>query len=114
MEPIDAARFGELVDDALDGIPDALWERLDNVAVVVEDANAEEADLLGLYEGVPLTERYDYSGFLPDHIAIYRLPLCEMCHDEAELIEQIRITVVHEIAHHVGIEEAQLHELGWG
>ena len=114
MEPLDEDRFGELVDDALDGIPDALWERLDNVAVVVEDANAEEPDLLGLYEGVPLTERYDYAGVLPDRIAIYRLPLCAMCVDEAEMVEEIRITVVHEIAHHVGINDEQLHQLGWG
>lgn len=114
MKPIDEERFGRLVDDALDGIPEALWQRLDNVAVVVEDANPEEPGLLGLYEGVPLTERYDYSGFLPDRIAIYRLPLCDLCLDEDELVEEIRITVVHEIAHHVGIDEEQLHRLGWG
>ena len=114
MEPVDAERFGELVDDALDGIPDDLWDRLDNVAVVIEDANPDEPDLLGLYEGVPLTERWDYAGFLPDRIAIYRLPLCAHCQDEAELVREIRITVVHEIAHHVGIDEEQLHRLGWG
>lgn len=114
MQPLPEERFTALVEQALDELPDALWDRLDNVAVVVEDAHPEEADLLGLYEGIPQTERWEYAGELPDKISVYRLPLCGMCGDEAELVEQVKITVVHEIAHHLGIDEDALHELGWG
>lgn len=114
MQPIPEERFEELVGEALDGIPDELWDRFENVAVVVEDENTEEPDLLGLYEGFPLTDRMDYAGVLPDKVSIYRLPLCDMCEDEAELVEEIRITVVHELAHHMGIDDDHLHELGWG
>lgn len=113
MGPIDEDRFAELVNRALDDVPDELWERLENVAVVVEDANADEPDLLGLYEGIPLTERWDYAGVLPDRIAIYRLPLCAVSADEEELVEQVAITVIHELAHHMGIDDDALHRLGW-
>jgi predicted Zn-dependent protease with MMP-like domain len=114
MDPIPLTRFEQLVDAALDEVPDELWARFDNVAVVVEDAHPEEPDLLGLYEGIPLTERWDYAGALPDRISIYRLALCDMCADEDELVEEIAITVVHELAHHVGIDDDQLHAWGWG
>ena len=114
MQPLTEDRFAELVGAALDELPDPLWAQLDNVAVVVEDRNADEPDLLGLYEGVPQTERWGYAGVLPDKISVYRLALCEMVADERELIEEIKITVVHEIAHHLGIDEDALHELGWG
>ncbi|HVL99239.1 MAG TPA: metallopeptidase family protein [Egibacteraceae bacterium] len=113
MELISEERFSELVDAALDSVPDALWEQFNNVAVVVEDRNDAEPDLLGIYEGVPLTERGDYAGVLPDRIAIYRMPLCAMCRDEEELVEEVRITVVHELAHHMGIDDDALHDLGW-
>ena len=112
MEPIPEERFSELVGRALDGVPDELWERFDNVAVVVEDENPDDPDLLGLYEGVPLTDRWDYAAVLPDRIAIYRLALCDICVDEAELVEEIRITVVHELAHHVGFDEMGVQGLG--
>ena len=114
MEPISEDRFTALVEQALDELPDALWDRLDNVAVLVEDANADEPELLGLYEGVPQTERWDYGGVLPDKISVYRLPLCAMAVDEADLVDEVKITVVHEIAHHLGIDEDALHDLGWG
>lgn len=114
MKPLDEERFAALVDQALDELPDRFWARLDNVAVVVEDVNAEDPSLLGLYEGIPQTDRWEYSGVLPDKITVYRLALCEMCGDETELVEQVKITVVHEVAHHLGIEEDALHELGWG
>jgi predicted Zn-dependent protease with MMP-like domain len=114
MDAVDEQHFGELVGRALDELPTPLWERLENVAVVVEDVNPDEPDLLGLYEGIPQTERWDYGGALPDKISVYRLPLCDMCADERELIEEVKITVVHELAHHLGIEEDALHELGWG
>ncbi|QBI18973.1 metallopeptidase family protein [Egibacter rhizosphaerae] len=114
MEPIPQERFGYLVDDALDLIPEELAARFENVAVVVEDEHPEEPELLGLYEGVPMTERDSYGGVLPDRIAIYRLPLCDLVDDEDELVEEIRITVIHELAHHVGIDDEELHQLGWG
>jgi predicted Zn-dependent protease with MMP-like domain len=113
MDVVPEARFEELVGRALDSVPDELWSQFDNVAVVVEDEHPEEPDLLGIYEGIPLTEREDYGGVLPDRIAIFRLPLCEMCDDEDDLVEEVRVTVVHELAHHMGIDDEQLHELGW-
>ena len=113
MEPIEEERFADLVDDALDGIPAELWDRFDNVVVVVEDQDPDEPDLLGVYEGIPLPERHDYGGVLPDRIVIFRLPICAMVRDEAELVEEVRVTVVHELAHHVGIDDDELHALGW-
>lgn len=113
MELIPEERFSELVDQALDSLPDELWEQFDNVAVVVEDRHPSEPDLLGIYEGIPLTDRIDYAMVLPDRIAIFRIPLCEMCLDEEELVEEVRVTVVHELAHHMGIDDDALHDLGW-
>jgi predicted Zn-dependent protease with MMP-like domain len=113
VDPIPPRRFEALVADALDTIPGDLAGLLDNVVVVVED-RGEEPDLLGLYEGTPLTEREDYGGLaLPDRIALYRLPICEMCADEAEVVEEVMVTVVHELAHHFGIDDDRLEELGW-
>jgi predicted Zn-dependent protease with MMP-like domain len=105
--------FEELVADALDALPPELAARFSNVVVVVEDENAEEPDLLGLYDGVALTEREHYSGALPDRISLYRIPLCLMAEDLDHLVEEITITVVHEFAHHVGIDDDRLHDLGW-
>ncbi len=106
--------FGELVADALDEVPDGLAELVDNVVVVVEDRHPTE-DLLGLYEGVPLTERDDYGGLvLPDPITIYRLAICAMCASRDEVVDQVRVTVVHEVAHHFGIDDDALDDLGWG
>ena len=106
--------FENLVADALDALPDDLVDLLDNVVVMVDDEHPDE-DLLGLYEGVPRTEREDYGGFgLPDRITLYRLPLCDMCDDMEMLIDEVMVTVVHELAHHLGIDDDQLHELGWG
>lgn len=114
MQVIDEAEFDELVADALDEIPDALAELIDNVVVVVEDRHETE-DLLGLYEGLPLTERDDYGGLaMPDRITIYRLPICEMCTTRDEIVEEVLVTVVHELAHHFGIDDDELHRLGWG
>lgn len=114
MEAIDAERFQRYVDDALDLVPDELWDAFDNVVVVVEDADTEEPDLLGVYEGVPLTEREDYGGILPDRIVIFRLALCDFVADESQLVDEIRVTVLHELAHHMGIDDDRLHELGYG
>ena len=112
---VDEARFASLVDDALDSVPDALFAAMDNVVVLIADRHPEEADLLGLYEGVALTERdTTYSGFLPDTITIYREALTDFCSSEEQLVHEVAVTVIHEIAHHFGIEERTLHELGWG
>lgn len=113
MLPVDEDRFAALVEQALDELPEPLAAQLDNVAIVIEDVHPDDEELLGLYEGVPQTERYDYVGVLPDTISIYRLPLCAMCADEAELIDEVKITVVHEVAHHLGIDDEALHDLGW-
>ena len=115
--------FYELVERALEGLPPELAGLLDNVAIVVDDwpdlssplvADGEADTLYGLYEGVPLTERGSgYYGILPDKITIFRGPL-ERDFWQEELEEQIRITVVHEVAHHFGFDEDRLEELGWG
>jgi len=109
------ARFEELVSDALDEVPPDLTRLMDNVVVLVEDRNPEEPSLLGLYEGIALTERgWDYGGELPDRIFIYRRALLDVCDSEQEVVDEVAITVVHEIAHHFGIDEERLHGLGWG
>jgi predicted Zn-dependent protease with MMP-like domain len=107
-------RFEELVAEALDRLPEGLARAMNNVAVFVEDRHRFDPALLGLYEGIPLTERDDYGGLVvPDSITLFRLAICDTCSDEAEVREEIWITVVHEIAHHFGIDEARLDELGW-
>ena len=113
MEP---ERFDLLVDQALDGIPEELARLVQNVVVLVEDEPPEDEpdDLLGLYDGVALTDRDStLSVQLPDRIFIFRGPLLDFCDTEAQLVEEVRITVVHEIAHHFGIDDRRLHELGY-
>lgn len=117
MQPLPQDHFEELVGDALDGVPPELMKLLDNVAFFVEvEPPADDAELLGIYEGTPLTERDSgwESGSLPDRIILYSGPLSRMCVDEDELREEIAVTVVHEIAHHFGIDDDTLHDLGWG
>ncbi|WP_240917902.1 metallopeptidase family protein [Phycicoccus sp. HDW14] len=117
MQPLSTERFDAIVRDALDEVPEELTAMLDNVVFLVEDEPPPgDPDLLGVYEGVPLTERADAwsSGSLPDRIILFRGPLTRMCEDLEELTEEIAVTVVHEIAHHFGIDDAALHELGWG
>jgi predicted Zn-dependent protease with MMP-like domain len=101
---------------ALDELPAELRQAMSNVEIVVEDENPDDPDLFGLYTGIPLTERDSgYAGVLPDKIEIYRIPLEEeFGHDPALLEEEIRITVVHELAHHFGIDDDRLDDLGWG
>lgn len=114
MFDVPAARFEELVAEALDRIPDELGAHMENVAVVVEEA-AEDRDLFGLYEGVPLTSRgpESYAWVMPDRITIYRRTICSVCSSEGEVVAQVRKTVVHEVAHHFGIDDRRLEELGW-
>jgi predicted Zn-dependent protease with MMP-like domain len=108
-------RFEALVDAALDEIPAEITALVNNVVVLVEDeAPADDPDLLGLYDGVALTEREaNFSAELPDRIFVYRNNLLDMCETEEELADEVRITVVHEIAHHFGIDHDVLHELGY-
>jgi predicted Zn-dependent protease with MMP-like domain len=105
--------FEDHVRAALDELPPHLAAALENVAVVVEDENPDDPDLLGLYHGVPLTERGDVAGLPPDTISIYRLPLEESFPDPADLQEEIRVTVLHELAHYFGLDEDRLAELGY-
>jgi predicted Zn-dependent protease with MMP-like domain len=106
--------FESLVRNALDALPEAFRTRLENVEIVIEDA-PENEHLLGHYHGVPLTHRgSSYSGYLPDKITIYRRPLERRARTPEELAEQVRVTVWHEIAHHFGISDERLRELGWG
>ena len=98
---------------ALDELPPGLAGALRNVVVVVEDENPEDPDLFGLYQGVPLPERGDDTGLLPDKISIYRIPLEDCFSDPDELREEIRITVLHELAHYFGLDEDRLTELGY-
>jgi predicted Zn-dependent protease with MMP-like domain len=102
-----------MVADALATLPPHLAALLRNVAVVVDHYGAD-ADLLGLYEGVPLTERLsDYSAVLPDRITLFRRAICARCDTEDEVVAEVRTTVVHEVGHHFGIDDDRLHELGW-
>jgi predicted Zn-dependent protease with MMP-like domain len=105
--------FEDHVRAALDELPPNIAEALQNVAVVVEDENPEDPDLLGLYHGVPLPERGDMAGSLPDTISIYRIPLEESFPDPGELREEIRITVLHELGHYFGLDEDRLADLGY-
>jgi len=111
MVEVPRYRFERLVADALDELPDELAAVLDNVVVQVEDRNADDPDLLGLYDGVPHTERTGVEG--PDVVSIYRLALCEACDSEEELDEEVYVTVIHELAHAAGIDDDRLHDLGW-
>jgi predicted Zn-dependent protease with MMP-like domain len=113
---IPASEFDDLVSQALDEVPPELAALMDNVAVFVEDESQPGGpELLGLYEGIPLTERDSmYAGVLPDRILIFRGPILRSCETAEEVVEEVRITVVHEIAHHFGIDDDRLHELGYG
>ena len=106
-------RFDDVVRSALDELPPTLAAGLRNVAVVVEDENAEDPDLYGLFEGVPLTEGGPGPGDLPNRIAIYRLPLEADFRDEAQLRDEIRVTVLHELGHYFGLDEGRLENLGY-
>jgi predicted Zn-dependent protease with MMP-like domain len=108
-------RFEQLVSLALDSIPVELARLMDNVVILVEDeAPADDPDLLGFYDGVPLTERdSSYLLAVPDRITIYREPILDMCENEEDVVEEVRITVVHEVAHHFGIDDDRLNELGY-
>lgn len=118
MAPMNRRRFEHVVDRVLDNLPAWVIERIDNLVVVVEDSPTPEQDpdreLLGIYEGTSLLDRSgDYWGVLPDQITIFRLPHLALELDESELETEIRRTVLHEMAHYLGIEEGRLHEIGY-
>ncbi len=121
MEAQPDVTFEDLVADAIDSLPLELATRMDNVEVVVEDEPPWEmvrqlapgGTLLGLYHGVPLTQRGYYDRMLPDKISIYRGPITRLARTPDRIREQVRRTVIHEIAHHFGIDDDRLHELGW-
>jgi predicted Zn-dependent protease with MMP-like domain len=113
MIEVSPARFEEMVEAALDSLPERLGRLMSNVAVMVQHEPGPPG-LLGLYEGIPLTSRTTgYAGVLPDRITIYRLAICAVCETEDEVIGQVRRTVVHEVGHHFGITDTRLTELGW-
>ena len=113
MVEVDAERFEQLVAAALDELPPPLAEGLDNVVVRIRTGRPT-GSLLGLYEGVPLTERdWSYGGVLPDRIVIFRGPTLRLCDTEDDVVDEVHVTVVHEIAHHFGIDDERLHELGY-
>ncbi|CAM3712245.1 putative Zn-dependent protease with MMP-like domain [Micrococcus flavus] len=117
---MDEAEFDAAVDAALARIPDELARLLTNVVVVVEDEyepqpwEDPDTELLGVYEGIPLTERAEMAWQLPDRIVVFRGPLTRHCRSRAELEHEITVTVMHEVGHFFGISEERLHELGWG
>jgi predicted Zn-dependent protease with MMP-like domain len=115
MMDMDADAFEDLVSDEIDRLPAEMLTRLDNVVFVVEDRPEDGSlDLLGLYDGLALTERERYgSGELPDRIIVYREPHLHACDDSAQLRDEVHTTLVHEIAHFHGIDDDRLHELGW-
>jgi predicted Zn-dependent protease with MMP-like domain len=117
MQHLTHEEFEVAVADALDSIPDRLAAAMDNVVILIEpEPPSDDPELLGVYDGTPLTERDGWwaAGALPDRITIFQGPLERMCTSPEMLREEIAITVVHEIAHHFGIDDDHLHELGWG
>ena len=113
MIDVEPGRFEEMVATALDSLPAELGRLMSNVAVTVEH-DPGPPGLLGLYEGIPLTSRTtQYAGVLPDRITIYRQAICAICWTEGEVADEVRRTVVHEVAHHFGLDDDRLAELGW-
>ncbi|WP_084125350.1 metallopeptidase family protein [Demequina sp. NBRC 110054] len=107
--------FEAAVEDGLDAVPDELFDLIDNVVILIEDEpEGDDPELLGLYDGIALTDRGDSGyGELPDRIFIYKNPTLRYCEDADHVREEVAVTVVHEIAHHFGIDDDRLHELGW-
>ena len=108
-----AEQFEGLVADALDEIPTELRDAMENVAVLVDDTSPP-GGLFGLYEGVPLTSRGNYSSSMPDRITIFMATICHAAHSRDDVVAIVRKTVIHEVGHHFGIGETRLHDLGWG
>lgn len=104
-----------MINDALDTIPDEFARHMTNMVVLARERNEDNPHLLGLFEGVPLPSQYsNHAGYLPDAIFIYKAALEDMCHDQEQLRHEVKVTVLHEVGHYFGLEEDELHELGWG
>lgn len=115
MYSVSKERFEEMVNDALDQVPDEFVRKMRNLVIMVEEENPDDPTLLGLYEGVALPQRtFDHTGYLPDAIFIYRSTLKRWAASEEDLAEQVKVTVFHELGHYFGMEEHELHQLGWG
>lgn len=115
MIQVSDERFEELVDLGLDQIPEEFVRHMNNTVILIGTYHPESPYILGFYEGVALPERtFSNSGHLPDAITIYKNALEDMCSTEEELIEQVKITVIHEVGHHFGLDDDDLHALGWG
>lgn len=115
MLDVSPAEFESMVSDALDTLPDAMLDQLDNVIFLVEDRPDDGSDVLGVYDGFSLAEREAYGyGEQPDRITLFRENLLHHCIDVEELTHEIRVTLVHEVAHFLGLSEERIHELGWG
>ena len=115
MEPVSQDVFEAMINDALDTIPEEFARHMTNMVVLARDFNPDEPTLLGLFEGIPLTEQHsNHSGFLPDAVFVYKDALEAMCSDEEDLRHEVKVTVLHEVGHYFGLEEHELHELGWG
>lgn len=113
MFQVSNERFEELATEALASLPESLASRMDNVVILVED-EAKSRNLFGLYEGIPLTKRLQsYNGVMPDRITLFQTTICQVCFNEDDVKAQVRKTVIHEIAHHFGISDPRLSELGW-
>jgi predicted Zn-dependent protease with MMP-like domain len=114
MFEVSNERFEELAAEAVAALPESLSSRMDNVAIIVED-EARGRNLFGLYEGIPLTRRgfSSYNAVMPDRITLYQKTICQVCANEEDVRAQVRKTVIHEIAHHFGISDPRLDELGW-
>ena len=115
MLPVSDDAFEGMIDDALDTIPDDFARHMRNLVILARDYNPDNPTLLGLFEGVPLTEQHaNHSGYLPDAVFIYKNALEAICEDEDQLRQEVKVTVLHEVGHYFGLEEHELHALGWG
>lgn len=115
MLPVGDEAFEGMIDDALDTIPDHFAQHMRNMVILARDYNPDNPTLLGLFEGVPLTEQHsNHSGYLPDAVFIYKNALEAVCEDEDQLRHEVKVTVLHEVGHYFGMEEHELHALGWG
>ena len=112
MVEVTDEEFESYVADALDSIPDEFAAKVDNVVFLIED-DSERGNLLGLYQGVPVTKRSTYAGAMPDRITIFKDPICRMSATADEVRAQVHDTVVHELGHYFGLGDARLRELGW-
>lgn len=115
MDPVSDDVFEELINDALDQIPEEFARRMVNMVVLARPYNEDDPSLLGLFHGVPLPEQHaNHTGYLPDAVFVYKDALEKISSDLDELRHEVKVTVFHEVGHYFGLEEHELHHLGWG